>query len=163
MPNQLLVFAIEGQNYALRVSAVERVVRAVEVVPLPSAPEIVSGVIDAGGRVLPVVNLRRRFRLPEHDINPSDQMIIANTSRRTVVLVVDGTSGVVELADEAITPAGDILPDLEFVKGVVRLDGGLTLIQDLDAFLSLDEEEQLDDALKPAGVAAGVSRRERET
>ncbi len=163
MQTQLLVFIIEGQKYALRTSAVERVVRAVEVVPLPSAPEIVAGVIDVRGRVLPVIDVRKRFRFPEHEIDPSDQMIIANTSRRTVVLAVDDTAGVVELADEAIIPAGNILPDLEYVKGVVRLEDGLILIHDLDAFLSLEEEEKLDDALKPMGVAVGVGRRERET
>ncbi len=163
MSKQLLVFNIEGRRYAIHVSIVERVVPAVEVVPLPSAPEIVLGVIDVHGRVIPVIDVRKRFRLPEHEVNPSDQMIIANTPRRAVVLTVDRTEGVVELENEAITPARNILPDMKYIEGVIRLEDGLILIHDLDAFLSLDEEAALDAVTSTVGIAAGAGRQERKT
>ncbi len=163
MSKQLLVFSIESRRYAIHVSTVERVVRAVEVVPLPSAPEIVLGVIDVHGRVIPVIDVRKRFRLQEHEVNPSDQMIIANTPRRTVVLTVDRTEGVVELENEAITPARNILPDMKYIEGVIRLEDGLILIHDLDAFLSLDEEAALDAVTSTVGIAAGAGRQERKT
>ncbi len=163
MQTQLLVFVLENQRYALGAMSVERVVHAAEVVPLPAAPDVVAGVIDIKGRVLPVLDIRKRFGLPGREIEPGDQMIIAHTSRRTVVLTVDGTAGVVELSDEAIVPAENILPSLEFVRGVVKLDDGLILIHNLDEFLSLEEERKLDDAIKPIGIAVGANTQDHVT
>ena len=60
---QLVAFMLDGQRYGLRLSVVERVVRAVEVTSLPSAPDIVMGVINLAGQIVPVVNIQRRFRL----------------------------------------------------------------------------------------------------
>ena len=144
---QLVVFALEDQRYALHLSAVERIVRAVEMTPLPKAPEIVIGVINVQGRIIPVFNIRRRFHLPEREIELSDQLIIANTARRTVALVVDTVDGVIERLSEEITPADQVLPRIEYVEGIVKLENGLVLIHDLDKFLSIDEETKLDEAL----------------
>ncbi|MBI3957216.1 MAG: purine-binding chemotaxis protein CheW [Chloroflexi bacterium] len=145
---QLVVFAVEQQNYALRLSTVERIVRAVEVTPLPKMPEIVLGVVNVQGQIIPVVNLRRRFRLPEREIDPSDQLIIARTSKRTVGLVADEVRGVIDVTGEKVTAGGEVVPGLEYVAGVVRLEDGLILIHDLNTFLSLDEEKVLDQALQ---------------
>lgn len=148
VPNlQLVVFALEDQRYALHLSAVERIVRAVEMTPLPKAPEIVIGVINVQGRIIPVFNIRRRFHLPEREIELSDQLIIANTARRTVALVVDTVDGVIERLSEEVTPADQVLPRIEYVEGIVKLENGLVLIHDLDKFLSIDEETKLDEAL----------------
>lgn len=145
---QLVVFAVEKQNYALRLSAVERIVRAVEVTPLPKMPEIVLGVVNVQGQIIPVVNLRRRFRLPEREIDPRDQLILARTAKRRVGLLADEVSGVLEVTGERVTAGGEVVPGLEYVTGVARLEDGLILIHDLNTFLSLDEEKVLDQALQ---------------
>ncbi len=84
---RLVLLTVDGQTYALHLEAVDRIVRAVEVTPLPGAPVIVLGAIDVEGRVLPVLNLRRRLRLPEREIGPADQFLIARTERRAVALL----------------------------------------------------------------------------
>jgi len=145
---RLVRFSLDQQRYALYLSAVERVVPAAEVTPLPKAPEIVLGVLNAGGRIIPVVNIRRRFRLPEREIDVQDQLILAHTGKRPVALVVDSVTGIAEVADEQVTAADRILPGLEQVEGVARLEDGLMLIHDLGKFLSLDEEQELGAALK---------------
>lgn len=145
---QLVVFLLDGHRYGLVLAAVQRVVRAVAVTPLPKAPPIVLGVIDVAGHVVPVLNLRRRLRLPERPVAPEDQFAIARTAQRTVALVVDAAEGVVETPARAVTGAGDIAPGLEFLRGVVRLPDGLVLIHDLDRFLSLEETRALDAALQ---------------
>ena len=143
-----VVFILDEQRYALYLSAIERVVSMVEVTPLPKAPEIVLGVINVQGRVLPVVNIRKRFRLPERDIDLSDRMIIARTARRPVALVVDAVSGVVERSEHDVRVAEQILPGMEYIEGVLVLEDGLILIHDLETFLSLDEEKALDEAIE---------------
>lgn len=144
---RLLAFTIEGQRYALSLFSVERVVQAVEITPLPKAPDIVQGVINLHGRVIPVFNVRRRFRLPEKEIAPDDHMIIARTGKRAVSLAAERVEGVIDESCGDPVPSEEILPELEYVQGVVKLEEGLVLIHDLDTFLSLDEERKLDHAI----------------
>lgn len=144
---QLVVFTLDDQRYALRLSAVERAVRMVGITPLPKAPGIVLGVINVNGRIVPVLNIRRRFRLAEREPGLSDQLIIARTARRIVALVADGVSDVIERQEREIVAPGAILPGMEHVEGVVKLDDGMIFIHDLDGFLSLGEEEALEAAI----------------
>ena len=144
---QWVVFCLDEGRYALPLAAVDRIVRAVHVTPMPRAPGIVLGAIDVQGRVLPVFNMRRKFGLPERALDPADHFLIAHTAGRTVVLVIDTAHGVIEQAATAVTPAASIAPDLEHIRGVIQLDDGLVLIHDLDRFLSPDEAREIDEAL----------------
>jgi purine-binding chemotaxis protein CheW len=142
-PVQLVMFRLEGQRYAVRLAVVERIVRAVAVTSLPDAPAIVLGAIDVAGRIIPVLNVRRRLGLPERDIGVPDQFLIARTTRRPVALVVDEALGLVEIPAAAIVESVQIVPGLGFIEGVVVLPDGLALIHDLESFLSLEEAETL--------------------
>lgn len=145
--NRYVVFTLDGQRYALHLSDVDRIIRVVEITPLPKAPDIVLGIVNVEGQIIPVVNIRKRFRLPKRELNLSDVLIIAQISRRIVALVTDDASGVIEGSGQDITEAKEILPCMEYVKGVVKLKDGLILINDLENFLSLEEEKALDDAM----------------
>ena len=146
--DQYTVFTLDEQRYALYLSAVTRVVRTVEITPLPKAPDIVQGVVNVQGQVVPVVDIRKRFRLPEREMELSDQLVIANAARRTVALILDAVDGVIELSNQKMIPSEEILPDTEYVEGVIKLEDGLVLIHDLDKFLSLEEDKELESALK---------------
>ncbi len=146
--SQIVVFALNDRRYGLPLSVVERIVRVVDVTPLPKAPDIVLGVVNVQGRVIAVINVRRRFRLPEREIALTDQMVIARTVRRAVALVVDAVTGVIECSDQQVVVAQDVLPELQYVDGVVKLDDGLIFIHNLDEFLSIEEEAVLDRALR---------------
>jgi purine-binding chemotaxis protein CheW len=132
---------------------VERVVRVVDLAPLPDAPDIVLGIVNIEGRIIPVINMRKRFRLPERDIVLSDQLVIARTRQRSVALVTDAVSGIFEYAEPDIVVAETILPGLEYIDGVVKLSDGLILIHNLDRFLSLEEAASIDSAMATSGAA----------
>ena len=141
--NQFVVFCLDNQKYALSLPDVDRVVRTVEITRLPKAPEIVIGVINIQGRITPVINIRKRFRLPEREINPGNRFIIADTSKWMVAFVVDEVRGVIESRGQEMVTAEKILPGMEYVEGVVKLADGIVFIHDLDKFLSLEEEKNL--------------------
>jgi purine-binding chemotaxis protein CheW len=145
---RLVVFLLDHQRYALSLTRVKRAIRVVAITPLPAAPAIVLGVIDLGGAVIPVINIRNRFNHSPRDVRLSDHFIIATTGKRTVALLVDETEGVIEVSPESCAPAGEILPGLPLVDGAVKLETGLVLIHDLDRLLSLDEERAIDRALE---------------
>ncbi len=146
--NQFVVFTLDEQRYALRLSSVERVIPAVDITPLPKAPEIVLGVINVQGEIVPVINVRKRFRLPERELDLSDQLILARTSKRDAVLIADAVTGVIESLEEKVVTADKIAPNIDYVEGVTKVEDGIILIHDLEKFLSLEEEQTLDVALK---------------
>lgn len=147
-PEQYTTFMLDEQNYALRLSSVQRVVHAVEVTPLPKAPDTILGIINVQGQVIPVFNTRKRFGLPEKEIGIRDQLLIARTSKRTVALLVDSTGGVIECSGQEVVSDKTILPSMEYVEGVIKLKDGMIIIHNLDSFLSLEEEKKLDKIFK---------------
>jgi purine-binding chemotaxis protein CheW len=131
-----VLFVVDGQIYALDLLEVERIVRAVEVMPLPEVPAYVAGVVDVHGQVLPVVDLRVRFDRPTRPIALSDHFIIARTPTHSVVLPVDSALGSRQV------PADSIPPDTELprcVRKVVPLDLGVVYSLDLQRLLFGDE------------------------
>lgn len=148
--NLFVVFQVGGQRYALQLSCVERVIHAVEIAALPKAPAIVLGVINVHGEIVPVVNIRRRFNLPERDLALSDRFMICRTSKRRLALIADSVANVAEYSSETIVAAETILPGMEYIEGVAKLPDGLILIHDLEKFLSLEEEQTVHEALTQA-------------
>jgi purine-binding chemotaxis protein CheW len=150
MSNQLVVFTLDERLYALPLERVHRVVRVVEVTPLPKAPDIVLGVINLQGNIIPVMSMRIRFGLPEPEASLSDQIIVAHTATRTVGLLVSSVAGVIERTLEEVTETEKIVPGAQYVEGITKTDDGILCIHDVDRFLSVKEDRQLDEILAQA-------------
>jgi len=93
-----VLFVVDEQKYALPMWEVERIVRAVEVTPLPEAPSQVRGVVNVQGHVLPVIDLRLRFGRPARELRLEDHFIIARTEGFSVILPVDAAIGSAQIA-----------------------------------------------------------------
>jgi purine-binding chemotaxis protein CheW len=145
---KMVVFEVGGERMGLHLSAVIRVIPAVEITPLPKAPEVVLGVVNIQGCVVPVFNMHRRFHLPEREVGLDDHIILAQTVHGEVALLVEEVAGVVECAAAEVVESQRILPHLEYVEGVVKREDGLIFIHDLEKFLSLEEELSLEEALR---------------
>lgn len=148
--SQLVVFTLEEQRYALRLTAVERIVPVAQITALPRAPDIVHGVVNFQGRVIAVVDVRRRFGLPPRELELSDHLIVAHSSRRVLALLVEGVEGVIDCLPMQVVSGDTIVANNEYVHGVLKLEEGLILIHDLDSFLSPMEDRTLAEALLPA-------------
>lgn len=144
----LVVFRTENQPFALRLSVVERVLPMVAVSPLPGGPEIVLGAINLHGRVVPVLDFRRRLALPECKYGPEAHVLVARALQRMLALPVDEVAGVIRVGAETVTAPDEVAPGLALVRGVAPLDDEILVIHDLDAFLSSEEEVALDRALE---------------
>ena len=144
----LVFFMLDDFQFALAIASVERAIRAVAITPLPNAPAGVRGVVNVEGAIVPVFDPRVRFGLPARALRASDHFIIAHTPKRTVALLVESIEGVIPRHEAAMISAAEILPGLDSIAGVVKLDGGLVFIHDLDRFLSREDEEALAAALR---------------
>ncbi len=146
--NEILIFTLDELTYALQLPAVARVIHAMEARPLPKSPEIISGIINVQGQIIPVVDIRKRFGLAERETDIDDRIIIADTGKRRIAMFVDTVTGIKELSSRQFSDFGKELPFAAYIKGVAKLDNELILIYDLEQFLNLDEELVLEQALK---------------
>jgi len=144
---ELVEFTLDEQRYAIPLAVVVQVIPMVALTPLPKAPAIVLGAFELRGRILPVLDIRQRFRLPARRPALHDHLLVASTKRRDVALIVDQVLGATSISPDKLTSPETISPNLEFLSGVAQLPEGLVLIHDLDTFLSLDETAALDSAL----------------
>jgi len=154
--NQLVVFSLDQQRFALNLTSVERIVRAVEITRLPDAPETILGVIDIEGRVIPVVNSRRCLGVSERDIELQDLFIIVNEAGRTVALVADEVNPVIEMPENEFVSSDRMLPMTGFVDGVAKLDEGMIIMLNVDKVLSFEHRERLHYAIEGTHEARNV-------
>lgn len=144
-PSPLLRFLVDDRLFGLELAAVDRVVRMVEMAPLPAAPDVIEGMVDVAGEIIPVLSVRRRFGLPPREADAGQSLILARTSRRRVALPADEVTGVDPAA--SIIPGEQIPAPSAAIKGVVQTEEGLIVIQDLENFLFPPEETALKEAL----------------
>lgn len=153
-PEQIVTFEVAGRQFGLRVPDVREIVRAVAVIPLPGAPEVVEGIVDIRGALVPVLDLRSRLGLSKKPVSPSDHFIVTEPGGRTLVLWVDGVHSLVSPPAGGIEPLPEDAPRAEYIAGVVKLPDGLVLIHELLRFLSPTEDAALEEALHRLGTAA---------
>jgi purine-binding chemotaxis protein CheW len=155
-PLQVLVVEVGRQRYGLPVADVRELVRAVTIVALPRAPAIVEGIINLRGRVVPVLDIRTRFRLPAKPLEHSDHFVVAQAGERLVAMRVDRALDLVHLEAADLEDARGLIPGAEYVRWVAKLPHNLVLIHDLRTFLSRAESAGLAEALPaPAGEKGG--------
>jgi purine-binding chemotaxis protein CheW len=146
-----LIFTLDDQKFALPLSSVEKITRAAAIRPLPKASDVIMGVINVQGRILPVLNLRLRFGIPSRPIALTDHLIITRTSTRTLALLVDSVQEIMEIDSRNVTDQATIMDRMDYVEGVLKTKDDMVLIHDLEHVLSLDEAKLLEQALQKGG------------
>jgi purine-binding chemotaxis protein CheW len=144
---EVLLFTLEGHRYALPTEDVRELVRAVRLTPLPRAPAVVEGLLDLRGELLPVLDMRRRFRLPARPLATTDHLVVAQAGPRRVALRVDRAEGLLALEPGQLDESPRELPGVGYVAGALKLPDGLVLLHDLRTFLSEAEGLALEEAL----------------
>jgi len=147
-PDSFITFYLDNQAYALPLQTVVRVARAVEITRLPQSPPFLHGIINVQGQLVPVIDLRRAMQLPPRELQIEDRIILVNTGRQQVGIVVDAIGQVGgQQAEDVVTAAQEIIPSLKSTQGVFVQEGRLVLVQNLDSLLSLQDERALEGAL----------------
>ena len=147
MIDKVLIFTLDDVLYALPLKMVASVVYALEISKLPKAPDIITGIINIRGQIIPVVDMRKRFGLISREMITEDNFIIARTEKRVIALWIDEVHGIKEVEPGNYTDIKASLPYAEFIKGVAKIEDNIILIYDLEQCLNLNEEMALELAL----------------
>lgn len=136
---QLVVFQVEEESYGLDVAVVHEIIRMQHITRVPNAPFFVAGVIDIRGKVVPVVDMRKRFGLgvSEED-EASNRIMVVDKGGQKIGIVVDAVTEVlrvhidsIELPSDTITTGGS-----DYVTGIAKHDGKMIILLDIDMVLS---------------------------
>lgn len=151
---QLVTFQVGGEEFGLDVFAVHEILRWQAVTPVPRAPAFVEGVLDVRGAVVPVVDLRRRFEVPDVAYTDETRIVLVDFSGERMGLVVDSVTEVLRAPETSVSAPPAYIRGLaaEFMRGIVRHEGRLIILMDLARILTSEERIALGDALAPAGA-----------
>ena len=143
---QLVSFTLGAEEFAVDIGVVQEIVRMPEITKVPRSPAFVEGVVNLRGKIIPVVDLRKRFDLPASQATKSTRIVIVTVGGRTVGMIVDSVSEVLRLSSEAIEATPDMVAsgvDASFLMGIATLDGRLLILLELERVLNKEEAEAL--------------------
>jgi purine-binding chemotaxis protein CheW len=143
---QYVIFSINDQVYGVEILKLKEVVSYRQITPLPNMKEFIKGIINLRGVILPVFDLRDKFKLPETTYTPFHAIIVMEILGRMMGVIVDEISDVVELLPEEVQAASSLPPGIqvEYIQGIGKKDRGLIVLLDVDRLLSPEELEILD-------------------
>jgi purine-binding chemotaxis protein CheW len=142
---QVVVFELSGEVYALDILHVNEIIRIQPVTPVPGAPEYIEGLINLRGRVVPVVDLRKRFGLRTRDIGDRSRIIVVQVSDDIVGAVVDAVSEVITVSPEVVEPAARVVTglDAEYIRTIAKVEGQLVAVLNPDKILEYSDSEEM--------------------
>jgi purine-binding chemotaxis protein CheW len=137
-PNEFLTFTLGDEEYGVDILKVQEIRGYDTVTKIPDAPDFIKGVINLRGTIVPVVDMRIKFKLGRADYNDFTVMIILNIARRVVGMVVDGVSDVMQLLPDQIRPAPEFGAALNtrYITGLGTLDERMLILVDIEKLMS---------------------------
>ena len=163
---QVVGFRIGRETFGLPISTVREIVRVPEITSVPNAPDYIEGVINLRGRIIPVVDLRKRFGEPASEPSKKNRIVVVELEQRSIGLIVNSASEVLRIPPSEIEAPNNVFQEgeLNYITGVGKLRGRLVILLDLNRILQRGELRRLDevaDAVEAEPVASGGSRKSR--
>ena len=143
--SQLVTCRVDREEYAIDILSVQEINRMVEITRVPKAPSFVEGVINLRGRIIPVLDLRRRFGLPEAEHTEGSRIVVVTVRGRVIGLIVDCVMEVLRIPKSRIEPPPSMgsTAGTEFTQGVGKINDRLLTVLDLDRLLATSENGAL--------------------
>lgn len=142
---QIVGLELAGEIYGVEIGRIQEIIRMQPITAVPNGPAFIEGLTNLRGRVIPVMDLRRRFGLASPEPDRRTRIVVAELGSHTVGLIVDAVSEVLRVTGEQIEPPSALVTtaDSTFLRGVARLDERLILLLDPAHILSGTEQDEL--------------------
>jgi purine-binding chemotaxis protein CheW len=144
--NQYLTFLLGGEEYGVDILRVQEIKGWDRATPIPNTASYVLGVINLRGAVVPIIDLRLRFQMPQVEYTKTTVVMVlrvqAGNTERTMGFVVDAVSDVYSVADDQLRPKPDLgrAGEAHFVKSLATVDGKMVILLDIDQLVDLSAE-----------------------
>lgn len=146
---EFLTFTLGTEEYGIEILKVQEIRSYEQVTKIANAPDFIKGVVNLRGIIVPIVDMRIKFRLGSADYTAFTVVIILNVAGRVVGMVVDGVSDVISLGDEQIRPAPDFSSslDVKYITGLGAADQRLLILVDIERLMSGSDMALFEQAL----------------
>ncbi|HCR1907802.1 TPA: chemotaxis protein CheW [Enterobacter kobei] len=144
--HEYLVFTLGAEEYGIDILKVQEIRACERVTRIANSPDFIAGVTNLRGVIVPIVDLRVKFRLSAAAFDDSTVVIVLNFGNRVVGIIVDGVSDVLTLAAEQIRPAPDFSVTLstEYLQGLGSVDDRMLILVDIEKLLNSEEMELIE-------------------
>src|SRR5262249_38779919 len=138
---QVVGFRIGNETYGVRIGAVREIVRVPEITAVPSAPDLIEGVINLRGKIIPVMDLRKRFGQTEIISDKKNRILVVELENKLVGFIVNAASEVLKIPPSEIEAPGSVFTEGEsnYVTGVGKMRGRLIILLDITKLLQRPE------------------------
>lgn len=146
---QLVVFMLKQGDgvceYGVPITQVQEIITMTRPTQLPQAPDFVEGIINLRGRIIPIIDLKKRFQMGTSDITSDTRSVVVEVEGQTVGIIVDEVSEVLRLSNSDIEPPPDIIGGItaEYLTGVGKIEGRLLILLDMNKILTDKEKADL--------------------
>ena len=142
---QLVVFDLAGEVYGVNIGTVREIIRMQDITHVPNAPDYVEGVINLRSRIIPIVDLRKRFGVTTKEITPESRIVVVDIAGEDIGMMVDAVREVLRINENSIEQASAIVTtsDSYYIQGIANLGERLLILLDLDKVFSLEERPAL--------------------
>src|SRR6478672_236177 len=140
-PSQHLTFRLGAEEYGIEILKIQEIRGYAGVTPIPNTPAYIRGVMNLRGTVIPVVDLRTRFAMPNQEYNKFTVIVVVTVREKVIGLVVDAVSDVLDVLPSQIRERPDLgaRTDLRFIGGMATIGERLVVLLDIDRLLSDDD------------------------
>jgi len=142
---QLVVFDLASEFYGVDIGDVREIMRMQTVTRVPGTPSFVEGVINLRGRVVPVVDLRKRLHLRVDEQTKESRIVVVDVARRDVGVIVDAVTEVLRIPLASVEPPSSMITgaDSDYLRGIAKLETKLIILLDLNKVLSATEMQRV--------------------
>ncbi|MBC7197441.1 MAG: purine-binding chemotaxis protein CheW [Deferribacterales bacterium] len=142
--SQFVGFKLGSEKYAIDIMVIEEILRKTEITPVPKAPDFIEGIVNIRGRVIPVVDLKKKLNLGTVNNSQTSRIIIANINNKKIGFLVDEVEEVLRIEKNLIedAPALAVNIDSNYINGVAKTDKGMIILLDITKVFSPYEQRQ---------------------
>jgi len=139
---QMVLFELGTETYGLDIAAVDGIIRMQPITKVPKAPFYVEGVINLRGRVIPVIDIGKKFGFEKTEETKSNRIVVINIKDTTLGIIVDAVTEVIRVPTDSIDPVSDIVTSgqSDYLLGIAKLPDKMVILLALDKLLSRDQE-----------------------
>lgn len=135
---QLVTFKIAEEEFGVDILRVQEIIRIMPITKVPNSPEFVEGVINLRGKVIPVIDMRRRFGLAACAHDSQTRIMVMDLQGQIVGFVVDAVCEVLRIKASIVVPPPAVVAGIgsEYMRGVGKLEDRLLILLDLDKLIN---------------------------
>ena len=145
MDKKIVGFSLKNENFAFDIMRVIEIIRLKKITEVPTAPDFIEGVINLRGKIIPIIDLRKRFSLDTENRDKNYRIIIIELDKNQLVgVIVDEVAKVITVNEEEVMPPPPSVADVggKYIENIVKLGEKIVVILDIEKIFS--EEEQID-------------------